>query len=151
MDLFLLAQTGIVGRTHANKALWKLLTGPALDPDHADCSAWVTNRVYDARRKFDRPPREHRDLHIWEWQSLRVLNPVDLKWHPMALPPWRWYVQVARDGRPLPPPECFGVKQVWIHPNAPGVPKSWLEAQSFEYLQIYKDMDDAFPYAAQTP
>ena len=30
-DLFLLAQSDLVGRTHANKLLWDLLTGPALE------------------------------------------------------------------------------------------------------------------------
>ena len=56
-DLFLLTQSGIVGRAHANKLLWHLLTGPAVDGEYQDLSPLVTNRVYKARRDFDRPPR----------------------------------------------------------------------------------------------
>ena len=43
--MFLLAQRGIVGRTHANKLLWKLLTGPALQPTYPDLSNLVTDMV----------------------------------------------------------------------------------------------------------
>ena len=67
-DLFLLAQSGIVGRGHANKILWRLLTNEALDPAYQDLSRLVTNLVYSARRDFDRPPREHADLRWWSWR-----------------------------------------------------------------------------------
>ena len=55
-DLFLMAQSGPVGRAQANKVLWKALTGPALEPDYPDLSNLVTHEVYKARKTFDRPP-----------------------------------------------------------------------------------------------
>ena len=54
--MFLLAQSGQVGRAHANKILWQLLSGPALDPLYADLSNLVTHEVYKARENFDWPP-----------------------------------------------------------------------------------------------
>ena len=54
-DLFLIAQSGPVGRAQANKVLWKTLTGPALEPDYPDLSNMVTHEVYKARKTFDRP------------------------------------------------------------------------------------------------
>ena len=41
-DLFLLAHAGIVGRAKANRILWELLTGPALDPVYEDMSHLVS-------------------------------------------------------------------------------------------------------------
>ena len=61
-DLFLLAQSGRVGRCHANKLLWDLLSGPALDPRHTDMSNWVSKEVLTHRRSFDWPPRNHADM-----------------------------------------------------------------------------------------
>ena len=55
-DMFLLAQSGQVGRTHASKILWQLLSGHALDPACVDLSSLVTHEVYKARKNFDRPP-----------------------------------------------------------------------------------------------
>ena len=69
-DLFLLAQAGVPGRTYANKLLWDLLSGPALDPRYPDMSNMTSAKVMDARKMFDRPPREHADMkHFW-WSLL---------------------------------------------------------------------------------
>ena len=54
-DLFLMAQSGPVGRAQANKVLWKTLPGPALEPDYPDLSNMVAHEVYKARKTFDRP------------------------------------------------------------------------------------------------
>ena len=67
MDLFLLAQSGYFGRALANKTLWEILTGPAIDPPYWDMSHRVTQLVRIARRKFERPPRDHPDLKWWDW------------------------------------------------------------------------------------
>ena len=67
-DLFLLAQSDLVGHTHANKLLWDLLTGPALEKKYLDLSNLVSNWVGKARKEFDRPPRDHVDLQWWTWE-----------------------------------------------------------------------------------
>ena len=79
-DLFLMAQSGPVGRAQANKVLWKTLTGPALEPDYPDLSNLVTHEVYKARKTFDRPPRQNPDLEWWSWSSYTQLAQQDLKW-----------------------------------------------------------------------
>ena len=109
-DLFLLAQAGYVGRTHANKVLWNILSGPACDPKYQDLSNLVTNLVYQARRDFDRPPREHRDLRWWDWSCYRDLWPWDRRWAPTAAPNRPWHVVRGPGGKPLPPPDCWGLQ-----------------------------------------
>ena len=106
-DLFLLAQSGIVGRGHANKILWRLLTNEALDPAYQDLSRLVTNFVYAARRDFDRPPREHADLRWWGWRCYSSPWRRDLRWLPTAVPTVPWDLCLADGGEPLPPPRCF--------------------------------------------
>ena len=66
-DLFLLIHSGTVGRTYANKILWKLLSVHALQEDYKDLSNLVTHEVYEARSEFDRPPREHYNMDWWWW------------------------------------------------------------------------------------
>ena len=107
-DLLLLAQSGRVGRAHANRILWETLTGPGLGPDYEDLSHLITNRVYLARRSFDRPPREHRDLSWWWWTCYESPYPKDLRWAPDEVPATRWVLQKGPGGKPLPPPECWG-------------------------------------------
>ena len=108
-DLLLLAQSGLVGRTHANKVLWYIMTGPALDPTSQDLSNLVTNMVYTARRDFDRPPREHEDLKWWWWTCYQFPYRRDLRWSPAELPKEAWQVNYGPGGKPLPPPECWGI------------------------------------------
>ena len=111
-DLFLLAQAGVPGRTFANKLLWDLLSGPALDPRYPEMSNLVSSQVMEYRRMFDRPPREHADLkHFW-WSRLDDVYLAYLKpFKPKAVPngPWTLLMGHGRDlGKPLPPPYCWG-------------------------------------------
>ena len=120
-DLFLLLQAGVVGRAHANKLLWHLLTGPAVDPDYVDLSNLVTHLVYRARRTFDRPPRQHGDLGWWSWSCYETLYRKDLKWHPQAVPRGPWTITTGPANEPLPPPAGFGIPEVRV-PGAPAEP-----------------------------
>ena len=62
VDLFLLAQSGLVGRTLANNLLWNLCSYWALDPTYEDLSHKVSNEVGRLQQYFDRPPAHHHDL-----------------------------------------------------------------------------------------
>ena len=111
-DLFLLCQSDLVGRIQANKLIWKVLTGPALERKHLDLSHLVSNRVYKARREFDRPPREHVDLDWWTWECYDKPRKKDLKFSPLEVP----IVPVIITGpgeKPLPPPQCWSSSSVW--------------------------------------
>ena len=107
-DLMLLAQTGNVGRTHANKIMWTILSGPALEPKYLDISNLVTSMVFKARRDFDRPPREHGDLSWWWWTCYEHVYRRDLKWCPAQVPTSYWVLSVGPGERPLAPPACWG-------------------------------------------
>ena len=107
-DLLLLAQAGVVGRTHANHILWMLMTGPALDPVYPDMNNLTTNLVYKFRRDFDRPPRQHLDLKWWWWTCLEFPYKKDLRWSPMETPQGYWELHTGPGLLPLPPPECWG-------------------------------------------
>ena len=107
-DLFLLAQSGQVGRTHANKILWHLLSGPALDPLYVDLSNLVTHEVFKARKQFDRPPRQHRHLEWWWWTCYETPYKWDLKWSPGEVPSGAWHRKEGAGGQPLQPPDCWG-------------------------------------------
>ena len=109
-DLFLLAQSGMVGRLHANKILWHLLTGPAIDSSYCDLSNLVTHEVYKARKNFDRPPREHKDLQWWWWTCYEWAYARDRKWGPGEVPKRRWNLQRGPGGKPLEPPHCWGLE-----------------------------------------
>ena len=89
-DMLLLALSGQAGRTHANKILWQLLSGPALDPAHVGLSSLATHEVYKARKNFDRPPREHKDLRCWGWTCYETPHKWDLKWSPGEAPSGTW-------------------------------------------------------------
>ena len=111
-DLFLLIHSGIVGRTKANRILWDLLTGPALEPPYQDLSSLVTHLVYGARKSFDRPPREHEDLRWWTWGHLSNLNDGDVPWSPRSGPErMLTALCVGPGGLPLPPPRCYQVER----------------------------------------
>ena len=71
LDLLILAQSGPVGRAHANKTLWDLMSNWALNPTYQDLSNKVTNDVGWSRRNMDRPPRGHKDLQWWTWTRYR--------------------------------------------------------------------------------
>ena len=115
-DLFLLAQSGRVGRCHANKLLWDLLSGPALDPRHTDMSNWTSKQVHKVRKIFDRPPRNHEDLKHFYWDRLDNVYETPLKpFLATAVPAggtWVLAMGTGPDGgRPLPPPDCWGQRR----------------------------------------
>ena len=107
-DLFLMAQSGPVGRAQANKVLWKTLPGPALEPDYPDLSNLVTPEVCKARETFDRPPRQNPDLEWWSWSSYTQLAQQDLKWCASEVPRRAWRLQLGEGGKPLVLPACWG-------------------------------------------
>ena len=108
MDLFMLAQVIPVGRTKANKILWDLLTGPALEEPQRDMSNLVTTWVYKARKTMDRPPREHGDLDRWDWPCYWEIDRKELKWACHQVPKIGTYEIYSGPGRkPVPPPDCF--------------------------------------------
>ena len=107
-DLFLLAQSGIVGRTHANKLMWNLMTGPALGKEYLDLSNLVSHEVGKARREFDRPPRGNGDLQWWPWSYYQTPHKKDLRFAPTSVPRGLGRLVTGHGGKPLPHPECFG-------------------------------------------
>ncbi len=111
-DLFLLAQAGIVGRTHANRILWSLLTGPAVDGTYEDISHLVTDAVYSARRTFDRPHRQRRANRSWSWSSYAWSRAEDRRWSPLSVPD-PGYLLLGLGGEPLQPPMCWGIQRTY--------------------------------------
>ena len=109
-DLFLLMQSGPVGRCHGNKILWKVLSGPALDPVYRDLSNLVTSEVYKARKQFDRPPRGHQDMQWWWWTYYSRPSTADQRWAPGEVPANLDLVHMGPGGKPLQPPQCWGVR-----------------------------------------
>ena len=107
VDLLLLAQSGIVGRTQANKLLWNLMSNWALDPTYEDLSHKVSSEVGWARRTFDRPPRSHKDLVWWRWSCYDVPK-WDKRFSPLEVPRGHWDLKKGPGGEPLPPPACWG-------------------------------------------
>ena len=105
IDMLLLAHSGLVGRTVANEILWNLLSKWALDPRYEDLSHKVSSEINWARRRFDRPPRNHQDLWWWSWRCYEV--PDRNQWSPLQVPRVPWSLRKGDDGRPLPPPECW--------------------------------------------
>ena len=106
VDFMLLAQSGLVGRTYANKLLWKLLSNWALDPAYEDLSHKVSSEVGWARRNFDRPPRDHKDLQWWRWSAYDGPGR-SRQFSPLEVPRGEWDLKSGPGGMPLPPPECW--------------------------------------------
>ena len=111
-DLFLLAQSGYVGRTLANKVLFESLNVQAADRQYRDLSNLVSHEVYKHRRVFDRPPRKHGDLACWTWESYISPPAHLLKWAPDQVPRAPEIV-TGPGGKPLPPPACWGPFSRW--------------------------------------
>ena len=109
-DLFLLAQSGRVGRSHANKILWDLLSKHCLEKEYQDLSHLVTSQVMQARHQFDRPPRQHNDLAWWTWDCYLKVNSVDEVFGPAEVPKGRKLkIKPGPGDKPLPPPQCWSV------------------------------------------
>ena len=115
-DLYLLAQSGKVGRCHANKLLWDLLSGPALDPRYPDMSNWTSKEVLRHRKMFDRPPRCHEDMKYFYWAQLDDVFQTPLRPFLVSEVPvgGNWTLVMGTGpaaGRPLPPPHCWGQRR----------------------------------------
>ena len=107
-DLLLLAQSGLVGRTMANKTLWELCSHWALDPTYEDLSHKCTSLVGWARRTFDRPPRGHEDLEWWTWSAYDEPR-LHARFSPMNVPrDAERRLVMGPGGLPLAPPDCWG-------------------------------------------
>ena len=103
-DLMLLVHSGEIGRAHANRIMWKLLSEWALDDQYRDLSNKVSSEVGWTRMHFDRPPAGHEDLTWWRWSLLEYL-PGSLKYFgPRAKPTGRFDVHKGPGGVPLAPP-----------------------------------------------
>ena len=109
LDLIVLAQSGPVGRCHANKIMWDLMANWALVRTYQDLSNKVSNEVNWARKNFDRPPKGHQDLSWWTWNSykepLRKYAPFSPLNEAMAED---HVVDIGEAGEPKPPPQCWG-------------------------------------------
>ena len=112
-DLFLLAQCGDAGRAEANEILWNLRTIEALDSAYLDLSHLVSTRVRDARKVFERPPKDHLDRGTWDWGRYWRVRNLDFapervpRNHPGApLPDQRLHLTWT-GGVPRPPPRCW--------------------------------------------
>ena len=107
MDPMLLAHQGEVGRYEANDILWNLLSVWAPKPDYQDLSNKTSSMVTLARKRIDRPPRDHRDMWGWSWS--RYCEPQHPQWSPKAVPrdPFGILVKTGPGGVPLPPPDCW--------------------------------------------
>ena len=108
LDLMLLAQSGHIGRGHANKIMWDLMSKWALDVTYEDLSHKVTNAVGWARKEFDRPPRGHKDAAKWTWKAYDVPTKEMAAWCPTKAPADGWDLRMGANGEPYPPPWCWG-------------------------------------------
>ena len=108
LDVMLLAQSGHIGRGHANKVMWHLMSIWALDDTYEDLSHKVSNAVGWARREFDRPPAGHKDLEWWSWKAYDEPLKKMVPWCPKNTPKGGWDLKTGPDGEPFPPPWCWG-------------------------------------------
>ena len=108
LDLMLLAQSGHIGRGHANRLMWELMSKWALDDTYEDLSHKVSNTVGWYRRTFDRPPKGHEDCKWWTWSAYDEPEKKMVHWCPKASPTGKWDLRTGSDGEPYPPPHCWG-------------------------------------------
>ena len=108
LDVMLLAQSGHIGRGHANKVMWDLMSTWALEDTYEDLSHKVTNAVGYARREFDRPPGWHWDCSWWSWKLDDEPADKMKPWCPSATPKPPWDLKMGSNGEPYQPPWCWG-------------------------------------------
>ena len=114
-ELFLLLQSGEVGRAHGNKLMWTFLTGPAIEPPYVSCNRWFSTKVKKVREEFDRPPRGSLDLWTrlndgegWWWNLYKEVQALEQPFSPRAVPSGLWALRTGDNDEPLPPPDCYG-------------------------------------------
>ena len=111
MELFLLCQSGKVGRAYANKILFETLSCEALQKPYRTLSNLVSVKIKKARRLFDRPPREANDLRWWVWSCYVDVTYDNLGvWSPDAVPAELEFIRVGDGRQPLKPPQCWGMR-----------------------------------------
>ena len=108
LDIMLLAQSGHIGRGHANKIMWDLMSNWALDDMYEDLSNKVSNQVGLARKRFDRPPAWHPDAQWWTWNAYDEPTKLMGPWCPKRRPRGEWDVRTGPNGEPYQPPWCWG-------------------------------------------
>ena len=113
LDLMVLAQSGPVGRCHANKVMWDLMANWALVRTYQDLSNKVSNDVTWAFKDFHRPPPGHQDLAWWRWKfykepGLKVEHFSPLHKKKVS----DCSVAIGEGGEPKPPPHCWQ-EEVW--------------------------------------
>ena len=57
--------SGLPGAGHFAHVMWNLLKKQACKEPYEDLSAFVTNQVKLARKRFDQPPKDHKDRDLW--------------------------------------------------------------------------------------
>ena len=123
-ELMLLAHSGLVGRTKANRILHQCLYEKGLDARYEDLSPYVSSAVAWARKSMDRPPRMHRQLWEpdWSWSYYQTCFPSDLAFAPDSVPEDAVAPNLCdpETGVPLPPPRCWRVPHRLTGPQAPG-------------------------------
>ena len=112
MEMFLLCQSGRVGRAYANQILFETLLTEALQKPYRTLSNLVTAKIKKARRNFDRPPRESwGDLRWWSWRSYDDIDWGNMHvWSPEGVPAELEFMRFGEGGQPLKPPWCWGLK-----------------------------------------
>ena len=147
MDLFLLAQAGIVGRSYANKILWRLLHDFAPQTDYYDVSWLVSREVTWAREEFERPPA-NRATH-WTWDKYLTLPDDVWPWAPTKVPHGYQLVQNS-DGRPIAPPALwyFTAEQA-PRPSGPAAADAEEDAGGPAAAADHEDADAAAPRGPQ--
>ena len=113
-ELFLLSQSGLVGRCAANRILWVLLTQEGTSEDQHDSSHMVTNMVRGARKTFDQPPQDRRTggkIKGWVWASMRRPQEKYAGFSPLAVPTGNvaWQPRKTESGYVVDPPNYFEI------------------------------------------
>ena len=107
LDLMLLAHSGVVGRTCANKILWDMCSSWALSQTYEDLSHKCTSQVGWIRRTFDRPPAGHSDLCWWTWEALGEPWDRHERFDPRKVPDKVPKVSLGPGRVPQAPPACW--------------------------------------------
>ncbi len=107
-DLFLLAQSGLVGRSHANKILWTLLSGPADDPTLPGPVEPGHEHGLQGPQGLRQAPQGASGPEVVGLVLLHDPVREGPEVGPTSVPTGPWYLQTGAGGSPLPPPECWG-------------------------------------------
>jgi len=114
-DVWLMYHSGLVARAYVNQLLWKVCaeecTARQQQGRFRDLSHLVSQKVYDARKQFERPPaNKERELRWDVHKSFVIPEPLVNSFSPVArnMPAGPWMLVRGRRMEPLPPPLCWG-------------------------------------------